>query len=425
MMQYSLLNQLCIDKHKENWKVKIRISRMWNAINSKNNDIISLDMILIDEQNNSIHAIIRNNIAKKFKPLLQEGKFIKEIKDTDVDIPRHKFEFVDYNKIHERVNKHVQLSDIIANVIGVGLIEQPCIKGSNVSMRNINVMTIEYWELVWGLQHNPIEEEMMDIKLCMGDYNLSSTSGTRVYIDLDIPETAEFKYQLVENNQPIVQMPKQFKPQVTIQEEMNINRRTISEIKNIMWDSDNEETIFTCQGKIINIDIDNSGWYRIQSKVEDSSGMATFILFDSEAEKLLNISAKDLLNKSLEEPDEVILPVQIENLKGKQFVFQIQLNDYNLNYGWELYTVKKLFDSFQETDKTIQLDKMTEVYISDTSNECSNNLSIEEDGDCTKIQKLDVQSNVQLTPTSVLKENKRAYSGTTTKQQRKKIQKTL
>lgn len=94
-------------------------------------------------QNNSIHAIIRNNIAKKFKPLLQEGKFyelsyfqvvdgnalyrpvdndikimftlktsIKEIKEVDVDIPRHKFEFVDYNKIHERVNKHVQLSGI-------------------------------------------------------------------------------------------------------------------------------------------------------------------------------------------------------------------------------------------------------------------------------------------------------------------------
>ena len=44
----------------------------------------------------------------------------------------------------------------------------------------------------------------------------------------------------MENNQPIVQMPKQFKPQVTIEEEMNINRRTISEIKKIMWDFDNE-----------------------------------------------------------------------------------------------------------------------------------------------------------------------------------------
>ena len=44
----------------------------------------------------------------------------------------------------------------------------------------------------------------------------------------------------MENNQPIVQMPKQVKPQVTIQEEMNINRRTISEITKIKWDSDNE-----------------------------------------------------------------------------------------------------------------------------------------------------------------------------------------
>ena len=44
----------------------------------------------------------------------------------------------------------------------------------------------------------------------------------------------------MENNQPIVQMPKQFKPQVSIEEEMNINRRTITEIKEVMWDSDNK-----------------------------------------------------------------------------------------------------------------------------------------------------------------------------------------
>ena len=42
----------------------------------------------------------------------------------------------------------------------------------------------------------------------------------------------------MENNQPIVQMPKQFKPQVSIEEEMNINKRTISEINKVMWDSD-------------------------------------------------------------------------------------------------------------------------------------------------------------------------------------------
>ena len=37
-----------------------------------------------------------------------------------------------------------------------------------------------------------------------------------------------------------IQIPKQFKPQLTIEEEMNINKRTISEITKIMWDSGNE-----------------------------------------------------------------------------------------------------------------------------------------------------------------------------------------
>ena len=66
-----------------------------------------------------------------------------------------------------------------------------------------------------------------------------------------------------------------------------------------------------------------------------------------------------------------------------------------------------------------------QAYINDTSNECSSNLSSEQGSDSTKFLKVDVQSNVQLTPTFVLKEIKRTYSMTIIKQQRKKIQKTL
>ena len=66
-----------------------------------------------------------------------------------------------------------------------------------------------------------------------------------------------------------------------------------------------------------------------------------------------------------------------------------------------------------------------QAYINDTSNKCSSNLSSEQGGNSTKFQKVDVQSNVQLTPTSILKENKRTYSVTIIKQQRKQIQKTL
>ncbi|KAK7818131.1 hypothetical protein CFP56_041794, partial [Quercus suber] len=55
-------------------------------------------------------------------------------------------------------------------------------------------------------------------------------------------------------------------------------------------------------------------------------------------------------------------------------------------------------------------DEKSQAYISGTSNECDNNLSSEQDGDFTEFQKVDVESNVQLTPTFIIKENKRSYS---------------
>ena len=107
------------------------------------------------------------------------------------------------------------------------------------------------------------------------------------------------------------------------------------------------------------------------------------------AEKLLHVSVKELTNKcsqvriqnsqivlnvffSIIErtiyellfpqvPKELDLPVQIANLIGKTFVFQLELNDYNLKQGWEIYTVKKLFYPVLETDNSIKLDKITDV----------------------------------------------------------------
>ena len=47
----------------------------------------------------------------------------------------------------------------------------------------------------------------------------------------------------------------------------------------------------------------------------------------------------------------------MENLNGKEFVFQIQLNDYNLKYEWEFSTIKKVFESFEKLTKQFSLIK--------------------------------------------------------------------
>ena len=47
-MSYNLIMQLS-DKN-ENWKVRVRLSRMWEVVNQKILELINLDMVLIDEQ---------------------------------------------------------------------------------------------------------------------------------------------------------------------------------------------------------------------------------------------------------------------------------------------------------------------------------------------------------------------------------------
>ncbi|KAI5000771.1 hypothetical protein ZWY2020_010730 [Hordeum vulgare] len=53
-MAYDMLHD--ISKEKDSWKVKVRIIRLWDAINLNNNELISLDMILLDEEGTMIHG---------------------------------------------------------------------------------------------------------------------------------------------------------------------------------------------------------------------------------------------------------------------------------------------------------------------------------------------------------------------------------
>ncbi|KAL0008937.1 hypothetical protein SO802_010439 [Lithocarpus litseifolius] len=129
--------------------------------------------------------------------------------------------------------------------------------------------------------------------------------------------------QEVKNDLLIEELPRQFKPQRTIEEEMNNNRRTIIEILNMVWNSTNKV------------------------------------------------------------PEEFDLPMQIANLIGKTFVFQLELNDYNLKQGWEIYTIKKLFDPVIQIDNSVKLDQITDYYMSDATNDSVNNLPSEEDANPT------------------------------------------
>lgn len=84
-------------------------------------------------------------------------------------------------------------------------------------------------------------------------------------------------------------------------------------------------------------------WYRfkIHVQVQDKTAVTTLVLFNVVAERLLDTSAKKLLNKLSSSRDNI--PPEIHALVGKDYVYKLRLNKYNLRYGFEDFTVSEIF----------------------------------------------------------------------------------
>ncbi|KAF6147474.1 hypothetical protein GIB67_021300 [Kingdonia uniflora] len=180
----------------DRWKIKVRISRMWymyDFIDKK--DINRIDMLLIDEKGDQIHAIIYKKLVSSNEKTLQEGnvflidRFSVEHQqgnyrpcdnkykitfkwDTKVtfmegmhdQIPLYKCQFVNFRDIPSRHNINMFLTDQIPQNI--------------FEEKDAKVIVIATSTIVKEFQ---------------GIFHLSSTMSTKLYFNLPIPDVDNFK----------------------------------------------------------------------------------------------------------------------------------------------------------------------------------------------------------------------------------------
>ncbi|KAF9590497.1 hypothetical protein IFM89_035604 [Coptis chinensis] len=125
-----------------NYKIKVRVSRIWEAIDYTTNTVKSLDTLLLDEHGDQIHAKIPSFIIGKYKPQLKEmqiyhiedfstlkifdnvtyrpvnhpyiikfkwNTIVKPNREFDTQFPKQQFDFVDFTKVSSRKdNKHLK-----------------------------------------------------------------------------------------------------------------------------------------------------------------------------------------------------------------------------------------------------------------------------------------------------------------------------
>ncbi|WOH04500.1 hypothetical protein DCAR_0623909 [Daucus carota subsp. sativus] len=152
MSPYSMLSAL--SQQSDNKKILVRVGRIWEAVNRKNNTLLHTNVILLDEKDDHILAIVRNNQRDAFLPMLKENEVysisnlklvpgpklyrsvdrdlsvnffyktkIEEHQDTG-SIPRYKFELQPFHRVKDLVGDTKCLIDVIGMVMSYGQLEK-------------------------------------------------------------------------------------------------------------------------------------------------------------------------------------------------------------------------------------------------------------------------------------------------------------
>ncbi|TVU16344.1 hypothetical protein EJB05_39903, partial [Eragrostis curvula] len=121
--------------------IKVKVIRLWDSINNRTDELMSLDMILIDEKGDVIHATIGKNLIDTYRPQIRESAIysfsnfrvqdslryrpvsnelkiafnyntkVKEVKEQSKKFQENYFEFASNDTLKQRENKDNQLCD--------------------------------------------------------------------------------------------------------------------------------------------------------------------------------------------------------------------------------------------------------------------------------------------------------------------------
>ncbi|KAM0864306.1 hypothetical protein ACQ4PT_044012 [Festuca glaucescens] len=243
--------------------IKARVARLWDSVLISNGELVSLDMILIDQEGTMMHGVISKAYAAKFKPLILEGNVytITNIQDKE-DIPKHGFNFSSIEVLSTRVGVNIYLLDVIGIAAYIGPIEE-----SKTSFGTSKIVIFYFGSSIdqqvkvrlWGAKSEIIDARSTGDVIIItsttvkkyGRYSLSSNSATQVYINLPIPETMDVQNSICsqENN------TKEFHIEEghlkgTMEEQMSYNRKTLQELNDVIFNSSNQGRIFTVEAVI-------------------------------------------------------------------------------------------------------------------------------------------------------------------------------
>ncbi|KAK1387913.1 hypothetical protein POM88_016091 [Heracleum sosnowskyi] len=205
---------------------------------------------------------------------------------------------------------------------------------------------------------------------------LSSSDTTRIYANIDYTPVKDLRNAIATaTGNAAENLSKTTYNRFVTAEETTLHDLTIKEILETTLPNSADVLRRTCEATIVAI-LQGEGWYynccprcsrKVQAvegnyycnhcakeandfkprykvivRVEDTSAHTTFTLFNKEAEQLIDVPVETLLTQFSEAPGMTVIPPIINNIVGKKCAFDIKINSYNTERGYEEYTVYRL-----------------------------------------------------------------------------------
>ncbi|KAK1383678.1 hypothetical protein POM88_021413 [Heracleum sosnowskyi] len=303
MSQYTMLSALT--PHSETTSLLVRVGRVWQPISRNNNVVLHTNVVLIDEQENHMMAIIGKNEDDTLKPILTENGVcrisnikivpgpklyrtvdrdlainflymtkIENIPDTGV-IPRYKFELQPFDKVISLVGDIRTLIDVLGMVSSCGELEKTSNATEKMDLVLNNVrkeaMVVTLWEdkatqilkLLTASKDGPVFVVITGLlpNKFSAAASLSSTVATRCYVNIDYAPLNALKDALTGSNNVNQQS---LSPPVTDRIDSSdgdtVQELPITSIRKTLIPEGTQVVHCMCRAKIVAI-LEDNGWY--------------------------------------------------------------------------------------------------------------------------------------------------------------------
>ncbi|XP_063946048.1 replication protein A 70 kDa DNA-binding subunit B-like [Daucus carota subsp. sativus] len=293
-----------LTSNKTDWKIKVRMTRLWKSINSKTGDFKGYNMILLDDDKTHIHAFAGLEFVNGIDEVPEEGKIyetsefnvadakysyspvsnkkeiyflkrtnMKLIEEEDDMIPQHKFELVAFNALKEKVGNTKILTDLMGLVENILPMQSrnTATGPKDILMFDISDGSAKVKVTVWAELAHKLQEELQKanteqiiiiltscgITTYQKQLQASTLSPSKFYINPDYDAVYPLRNRLNGVNEPTVVEDTPSVPDCLKKTIPTYNLKQITDLRN----SDPQTLEVICHVSVCDVDAQSKWWF--------------------------------------------------------------------------------------------------------------------------------------------------------------------